>query len=465
MTTISQLTPVGSGLNLDDQFIVRTIRDSNVPVKSATPADILRLLSGRTTQLSWNESTDTYSSTGNFLDVQSRMRRCVLADNGSVAYYLDADDSTKKAGDWLRIVESQALSADYTGTMSETTNANLRLGLYPWTAGTYYQGQRVIYNNQIWECIAASTSATPAAGSVSATLTGADGQVMVEIPVFTVNYSYASNTHSWQVRRGSVQSDGFVVHPAFVRANGSIRSYLYIGAYQVTGTSPATTVSGASNRVSMTRATQRAASVARGSGWHQWSQYDLAAVQLLMILEFQSMNSQRKLGNGAQEGNVYAVNTGLSNSQGNKSQNAYTVGGANTDYMSYRGLENLYGRAWQWTDGINVNDRVVYATNVYANFADDTSTNYTTIGTVPSASGNYQTTLIQNSGLFIPSGIGGSSTTHTGDGLWTNTGWRVASAGGNAYNGSLAGAFSLYAYSASSYAGGYLSGRLSYGAA
>ena len=32
------------------------------------------------------------------LPVQSLMRRCVLHDNGEVAYYLDANDSTKKEG-------------------------------------------------------------------------------------------------------------------------------------------------------------------------------------------------------------------------------------------------------------------------------------------------------------------------------------------------------------------------------
>lgn len=467
MTKISQLTPVGSGIQLDDQLIVRTIRDSVTPVKSVTPADIIGLINSRISQLSWNESTDTYSAAIASLDVQSRMRRCVLADNGTVAYYLDADDSTKKAGDWLRIVESQSLSVDYTGTMSEAASSSLRTGIPNWTAGTYYQGQRVLYNNYLWECIATSSTATPSSGSVASTLTGADGQVMVEIPVFSVNYSYASNTHTWQIQRGIVQTGGFSVHPAFVRANGSIRSYLYIGAYQVTGTSPATTVSGASNRVNMTRATQRAASAARGSGWHQWSQYDLAAVQLLLITEFQTVNSQRKLGNGAQEGNVYVVNTGLSNGQGNKSQNAYTGGGANTDYMSYRGLENLYGRAWQWTDGINVNDYVVYLASTYANFADDTATNYTAVGSVPSgASGAYQTSFLALANAFLPAtASGGSSTTKIADGLYTAAGWRVAFAGGPASHGSLVGAFCLYANCGSGHADGGISGRLSYGQA
>lgn len=421
-------------------------------------------------KLTWNQTADTYTALNAadiILDVQSRMRRCVVADNGTVNYYLDADDSTKKAGDWLRIVETQTLSADYTGTMSETTSASLRVGVPAWSAGTYSQGNRVTYGGSLWECLATTTTATPAAGAVSSVLDGTDGQVMVEIPCFSVRYTRSTTSHTWEVRRGAHVEDGWQVHRAFQRADGRVRDYIYVGAYQSTGTSPATTVSGASNRVSATRATFRSAATARGSGWHLWSQYDLAAVQLLIITEFQTMNSQRKLGNGAMNGSVYVVNTGLSNSSGNRSQNATTPStGANTDYVSYRGLENVYGRAWQWTDGFNVNNYVAYLTHIYAAFADDTATGYTAVGTVPSgASGAYQTGLMSLPDAFVPSlASGGSSSTRLADGLWTNTGWRVSVAGGNTNAGALGGAFGLALDYASSYSGSSVGGRLAFGA-
>jgi hypothetical protein len=420
-------------------------------------------------RLTWNQTADTYTSLADadkVIDVQSRLRRCILTDTGVVAYYLDADDSTKKAGDWLRIVENQTISVDYTGTHSETTNAKLREGVPAWSAGTYSQGNRVTYGGSLWECIVTTTTATPAAGSISAVLDGTDGQVMVEVPCFSVRYTRTTTSHAWEVRRGAHIEDGWQVHRAFLRADGRIRDFLYIGAYQSTGTSPATTVSGASNRVSATRATFRSAATARGSGWHLWSQYDLAAVQLLMVTEFQTLNTQRKLGNGAQEGNVYVVNTGLSNAQGNKSQNAYTGGGSNTDYVSYRGLENVYGRAWQWTDGFNVNNYVAYLSHTYATFADDTATGYTAVGTVPSGvSGAYQTGLMTLPDAFIPSlASGGSSTTRLADGLWTDSGWRVPFAGGGANAGAIVGAFCLYLNAASSSANSNFGSRLAFGA-
>jgi len=76
----------------------------------------------------------------------------------------------------LRIVETEALDTAYTGTISESTNSSLRVGVPAWAAGTFTLGQRVTHSGYLWECIAATTTATPAAGTVSSVLTGTDGQ-------------------------------------------------------------------------------------------------------------------------------------------------------------------------------------------------------------------------------------------------------------------------------------------------
>jgi len=62
----------------------------------------------------WDHDNDTYGLylpgtsikvsdlTGTVdIDVQSRMRRCVINNSGVVQYYLDADDSDLKSGDWV----------------------------------------------------------------------------------------------------------------------------------------------------------------------------------------------------------------------------------------------------------------------------------------------------------------------------------------------------------------------------
>jgi len=432
-----------------------------------------------TSVFGWNHTNDRYGlylpgtsiTTGSLsgtvdIDVQSRLRRCVINDSGVVQYYLDADDSTLKSGDWLRIVETQALNTSYTGTHSESTNSLLRVGVPAWAAGTFTRGQRVTHNGSLWECVVASTTATPAAGTVASDLTGTDGQVMVEVPAFSVRYGFASGVHTREVRLGcndSLIAQGFQPHPAFIKTDGTYKDAFYNGAYQVTGTSPATTVSGASNRVNMTRATQRAASAARGTGWHTLAYLEMAAVQTLMVTEFRDMNTQKVIGNGAQESNVYVVNTGLSNGQGNKSANVYTSGGSTSDYMSYRGLENIYGRAWQWVDGFNIYERVVYLTNDQSSFADNTSVGYKFYAQVPSGSASYQKELFPLPDVFLPSVVtGASSTSYLGDAFWTSSGWRVALVGGGSDSGALVGAFTLNLDLASSIALANVSARLAF---
>jgi hypothetical protein len=113
--------------------------------------------------------------------------------------------------------------------------------------------------------------------------------------------------------------------------------------------------------------------------------------------------------------------------------------------MSYRGIENLYGRAWTLADGINVYERVVYLTNNQSVFADDTSVGYSFYAQVPSGSVSFQKELFPLADVFLPSVVsGGSSTTYLADGFWTNTGWRVAFVGGASDVGSPAGAFGLH---------------------
>ncbi len=66
-------------------------------------------------------------------------------------------------------------------------------------------------------------------GTTASVLTGADGQVMVEIPAFWFKYSYTGTTHRWDI--SSYPIAGFVLHPAFAK-NGANVTARYIGAYE-----------------------------------------------------------------------------------------------------------------------------------------------------------------------------------------------------------------------------------------
>ena len=438
----------------DVNFYVRAVTTAS---DSDTPPQTLELPSASTpkitlpppsVKLGWNADTDVYTRdpvANRIIEAHVRIRRCLLTDAG-VPTYLDADDSTKLAGDWLRLCETTELNTPYTGTHgAEVANTALRAAAPAWAAGTYTKGQRVTNGGSVWECIAANTTATPTAGTTAATLSGGAGQVMVEIPRFSVWHETAPagsyQQHTFHLARGTKVDGGYAVHPAFIKPDNSYRDFIYVGAYQGTGTNGNGSASGVNNTVNMTRAACRTACSGRGAGWHQLGYWENNALQWLLITEYQDMNSQKVLGNGAMTGSVYVVPTGLSNARGNRSGNAYTTAGANSDYVSYRGVENFYGRAWQWIDGINVNDLAVYLSSNPAQWADGTATNYTASGSLPSSSGDYQRDLMSGVALLPSSVTGGSDTAFIGDFIWTSTGWRMCGAGAAAGMTGIVGAF------------------------
>ena len=349
------------------------------------------------------------SSPGNgVLPIQAAMRRCVLSDAGVVQYYLCDTDSTKKE-----------------------------------------------------DCSTASV------------LDGTDGQVMVEIPKFYYKYSYnaATHVHSWSI--SGVAIPGYEPHPAFYK-DGAWVDHRYIGVYEgslyddsavamCTDATAITNIYTAGDKlcsitaqcpkVNETRAEYRAAALSRGTGWRQQDFYLISAVQLLYLVEYASFYSQSVIGDGRTglSGGTWVVDsyigrTGKSNASGNATAN--TGGNTNDAYMSYRGIENFYGNVWKWVDGFNINNNIPYVCNVGTNFADDTASNYSQLldtggsGITLAASNNYQTTLEQTKGGFLPSAVGGgSSSTYITDYYYQDAAWRVARLGGTATYAATAGLF------------------------
>ncbi len=329
-------------------------------------------------------------------------------------------------------------------------------------------------------------------GVIASDLTGADGQVMVQIPAFYYRYNYSGTTHTWEI--SLTPQAGFSLHPAFIK-NGEAVLYRYIGAYEGIGYDNSTSayfdgddvgdtktqwpggtaidtandrlgsVSGFAPLVNETRAEFRSISGNRGTGWRQLD-YDLAsAIQLLYLIEYADWDSQSMIGEGrtALSGGTWAKDsyigvTGKSNSDGNGTN---SVGGnSNNAYMTYRGIENFFGNIWKWVDGININNNIPYVCNNDTDFADDTATNYTALGITLINANGYQQTLEQTSRGFLPASVGGSSSTYLTDYYYQSTGWRVARLGGAVSSGAYAGVAFWIAYSASSNDDVYIGGRL-----
>jgi hypothetical protein len=61
-------------------------------------------------------------------------------------------------------------------------------------------------------------------------LTGASGRVMVEIPKFYIKSANpAANVYQWWI--SPYATTGYVIHPAFVQRGGTVKPFIYVGAY------------------------------------------------------------------------------------------------------------------------------------------------------------------------------------------------------------------------------------------
>ena len=408
-----------------------------------------------------------------------------------------------------------------TGTL---TANNALVGSFSWNTATSSPasatgGQNIVLgvHDKMRRCVVLDSGvvnyyldpfdSTKKADGTAAVLTGADGQVMVEIPKFYTRRTVSGTIITWEI--SAFPQAGFTVHPAFIK-DGVEVNYRYYGAYDacvydvggatylsglnydnnsgangvqvdVTATTgdKLASVSGIYPMVGLTRAEFRTLAANRGTFWRQLDFTLWSAVQMLYLIEYQSFYSQAILGAGNTNGSYLASSgvqadsphtiAGASNWLGNGSTNTTSGAGVSakpgTSYMVYRGIENLYGNCWNWADGINVNvgtNGYVYVTNNRADFADDTSTNMTLIATNASTAADYASALSAIDNYFIASSVsGGSSSTYLTDYWYGSTSSnRVVFVGGSAYYAALAGAFHVLANSASSVRDRGIGGRL-----
>jgi hypothetical protein len=348
----------------------------------------------------------------------------------------------------------------------------------------------VLNSSGVVQYYLSATDSTQKAGGGAATLTGADGNVMVEIPKFWYRHTLAGTVNTWEVADGPLA--GFVVHPAFIKAGVEV-SHRYIGAYDACyldatdglyksglnldnmsanldlANDKLASVSGVYPLVGVTRAQCRTLAANNGTGWHQLDFALWSAVQMLYLTEYGTFNSQATLGAGNTNGSYLGSSAdqnqsphtiaGASNALGNASTNTTTGAGVNakpgTSFMSYRGIENFYGNCWNWCDGINVNVTTagnVHITNDYRNFADDTATGYTLITSAFPTAAGFIRNILNTAAYFLSStNSGGSSTTFVTDQHFSAASLsRGVVVGGSASNSSSAGVFCVFSSFASS---------------
>ena len=384
------------------------------------------------------------------LPVQSLIRRCVLKTDGTVNYYLNANDSTKRDN------------------------------------------------------------------GAAANLSGADGQVMVELPECYARFEMDGTKrralistqelpgfHKWKkayisayeatVQRSTNTLMSVVNMGADYRGGGNNADW--DGTYRSLLGRPATNIS-----LTNFRAYARQG---RSTEWN-CNVYQLhKELWWFFAIEYCNFNSQAEYNaaldsNGYHQGGLGAgvtqisdwggyngampfVPCGTTNSLGNRTgvvtYNAMKADGTTVHYAapvpSYRGVENPFGHIWKWTDGCLCNIQseaaggvsMFYVCDNPANFASSISANYDYRGDLPRSNGYVKEVILGEYGEIMPLSIGGGSTTYFCDNFYTDipgsgSATRGVLFGGYASNDACAGFVSAAANNAPTNTYAYVGSRL-----
>ena len=265
---------------------------------------------------------------------------------------------------------------------------------------------------------------------------------MVYIPEFWFKIVESGNYRYFYI--ANKEKSGFTKHPG---------SGKYVARYNTI--SGNFSKSGAAPLVSQTRAQFRSGAKGKGT---KWSLHDFAswnAVWLLYLVEFADWNSQAQIGRGYVDSNSSAINSGATDSMSYHTGRPSGTDGKTA--VQYRHIENPWGNVWEWIDGANFNNQAAYICTNPANYADDTTSNYTAAGVTLCSSGWIKDLGLSNTfpWAFLPDANGGSETTYIADYVYSSSGWRVLMVGGDWDGGSSAGLFYFNAnYSSSNYGSG-----------
>ncbi len=311
----------------------------------------------------------------------------------------------------------------------------------------------------------------------SATRDGSRGQVMVELPEYYEKFETdGTKRRAWM---SLLPLNGFHKVPK-----------RYVSAYHASlSSSKLCSVAGVQAASSISRTQFRNYARARKSGSTAWNcmMYDIQReIYWLFAVEYATLNCQAAynaaltsegyhqggLGAGVStvnwntwttyNGNTGIVTCGASDSLGNRTgafswdtgtKNSVTLG--TVSVARYRGIENVFGDIWQWTDGINIQVEPgdtgvsrVYVSRDPSKFNDSNYTGYTHIGNEVRAEGFIKEITFGEYGDITAKTVGGSDGSYHCDYHYQNipsaTTLRGVLFGGGAIGGSWCGLVSSH---------------------
>ena len=389
------------------------------------------------------------------LPLQSLMRRCILKDDGTVNYYLHANDSTKR---------DNGAAANLDGSD----------GQYMVDLPDMYV--RFETDGDKSRCL---MSEHPLPGF---TLWGRDFVSAVEATVQRSTNKLAAVVNTDADYRGGGNNSAW---------DGTYRSMLGMPATEISLTN------------------FRAYARNRGSvNWNCNTYHIHRKLWWLFAVEYATFNSQKAFNaeldaNGHRQGGLGDGVTNLDSSKWNTFNGYHPVvpcGVTNSlgnhtgivDYTmpteydatttvehvpSYRGVENPFGHIWKWTDGCKCliqseadgGKSLFYVCDDVTSFTSSGIVNYELRGELPRTSGYVKAICLGEHGEIMPSAVGGGSTTYFCDYFYTSipdsgVSERGVLFGGRANNGAYAGFVYAYTYYTASPAYAYFGSRLCYSA-
>lgn len=290
-------------------------------------------------------------------------------------------------------------------------------------------------------------------------------EMMVYIPAFYYKRTWNGDQLEDSIlteKPDSLSKYGYSVHPAFIKADGTIRDYFLIGAFigvykdnQLRSVPSLEKPKVSVNITSFREAARRNRSI----NWNLFNFLQLSALQILYKVGFQNLHSQNIIGDGWTKQSASATvgtTMGIGNRSGYSEQNG--------NQISIFGIEDFYGNVWQWIDGFLLTDDGYYITGDANNFGQLESHDF--IQTTVPASQGYVKQMTKIDGKYdcvnIPGVFGGGQDTYYCDSFWAHkaTQTNVCALGGNWSNSSAAGCWYLSCSYVASVAYAYNGARL-----
>lgn len=386
------------------------------------------------------------------LPLQSLMRRCILKDNGTVNYYLHANDSTKRDngaaanltgadGQYMVELPDMYVRFETDGDISRHLQSTEPLpGFRLWRKDYVSAVEATVQRSTTTLCSVVNKDADYRGGNNDASR---DGTYKTQLGMPATQISL-TNFRAYARKRGSTEWNCnlyqthrklwwlFAVEYANFNSQDAFNAELDENGYHQGGLSSGVTT-------------------LNGTKWNTFNNY------------------------------YPFVPCGTTNSLGNHSgvveftmPDEYDPGvPTKVNVPSYRGVENPFGHIWKWTDGCKclIQSETdgglseFYVCDDPAAFTSSGVVNYDLRGNLPRKEGYVKKLILGEHGEIMPLEVGGGSTTYFCDYFYTNipssgVSERGVLFGGSAYHGTSAGYVYAYTNSTAAYTTANFGSRL-----